>query len=145
MLTDKEKVRLFIQDNQPEFYFITDDELDYLLEKNYNNITNTALDASKIILLSLSMRGDDQVDIFSIKGSRSAEQYRLALETFLKNPDLNPALQLAEGYTSGISKADMLANDSNLDNNTAPNFSKKYSATTYDSSWSVLIWDLMNT
>lgn len=139
MLTDKEKVRLFIQDNQPEFYFITDDELDYLLEKNYNNITNTALDASKIILLSLSMRGDDQVDIFSIKGSRSAEQYRLALETFLKNPDLNPALQLAEGYTSGISKADMLANDSNLDNNTAPNFSKKYSATTYDSSWSVLI------
>lgn len=139
MLTDKEKVRLFIQDNQPEFYFITDDELDYLLEKNYNNITNTALDASKIILLSLSMRGDDQVDIFSIKGSRSAEQYRLALETFLKNPDLNPALQLAEGYTSGISKADMLANDSNLDNNTAPNFSKKYSTTTYDSSWSVLI------
>lgn len=139
MLTDKEKVRLFIQDNQPEFYFITDDELDYLLEKNYNNITNTALDASKIILLSLSMRGDDQVDIFSIKGSRSAEQYRLALETFLKNPDLNPALQLAEGYTSGISKADMLTNDSNLDNNTAPNFSKKYSATTYDSSWSVLI------
>ena len=139
MLTDKEKVRLFIQDNQPEFYFITDDELDYLLEKNYNNITNTALDASKIILLSLSMRGDDQVDIFSIKGSRSAEQYRLALATFLKNPDLNPALQLAEGYTSGISKADMLANDSNIDNNTAPNFSKKYSATTYDSSWSVLI------
>lgn len=139
MLTDKEKVRLFIQDNQPEFYFITDDELDYLLEKNYNNITNTALDASKIILLSLSMRGDDQVDIFSIKGSRSAEQYRLALETFLKNPDLNPALQLAEGYTAGISKADMLANDSNIDNNTAPNFSKKYSATTYDSNWSVLI------
>lgn len=139
MLTDKEKVRLYIQDNQPEFYFITDDELDYLLEKNYNNITNTALDASKIILLSLAMRGDDQVDIFSIKGSRSAEQYRLALETFLKNPDLNPALQLAEGYTSGISKADMLANDSNLDNNTAPNFSKKYSETTYDSSWSILI------
>lgn len=137
MLTEKEKVRLLIQDNQPEFYLISDNELDYLLEKNNNNITNTALEASKIILLSLAMRGDDQVDIFSIKGSRSAEQYRLALETFLKNPDLNPALQLSEGYAGGVSKADMLLNNSNSDNNTAPSFKAK--CCTLDTSWDIVL------
>lgn len=137
MLTEKEKVRLLIQDNQPEFYLISDAELDYLLEKNNNNITNTALEASKIILLSLAMRGDDQVDIFSIKGSRSAEQYRLALETFLRNPDLNPALQLAEGYAGGVSKADMLLNNSNSDNNTAPSFKAK--CCTLDTSWDIVL------
>lgn len=138
MLTEKEKVRLLIQDNQPEFYLISDAELDYLLEKNNNNITNTALEASKIILLSLAMRGDDQVDIFSIKGSRSAEQYRLALETFLKNPDLNPALQLSEGYAGGVSKADMLLNNSNSDNITAPRF-KGNCCDTRDTSWDIVL------
>jgi hypothetical protein len=135
-LDDKQKVRLHIQDNQPEFYLISDDELDYLLEKNNNNIIRTSIDASKIILLNLAMRGDSQVDIFSIKGAKSAEQYRLALESFIKNPDLNPMLNISEGYAGGVSKEDFEANNSITDNITAPQFNKS-KCCTKDTSWDV--------
>jgi hypothetical protein len=135
-LDDKQKVRLHIQDNQPEFYLISDDEIDYLLEKNNNNIIRTSIDASKIILLNLAMRGDSQVDIFSIKGAKSAEQYRLALESFIKNPDLNPMLNISEGYAGGVSKEDFEANNSITDNITAPQFNKS-NCCVKDTSWNI--------
>jgi hypothetical protein len=75
------------------------------------------IDAAKSILFKLSMRGDETVDIFSVKGSKAAEQYRMALQLFIKNPDFNPALTLAGAYAGGISKQDMRENILNEDNN----------------------------
>ena len=117
-----EQVRLLIQDNTPGLYVISDLEINYLLTRNNNNINRTALEAAKVVLLNLSMRGDSTVDIFSLKGSKAAEQYRLALQLFIKDPNLNPVMQNVQGYFSGVSKSDMEANDANTDNFLVPNF-----------------------
>lgn len=116
-LTNTQQVRLLVQDNTPGLYIISDDEIAYFLERNSDNVNRAALDTAKVILLNLSMRGDHTVDIMSIRSSKSAEQYRLALQMFLKDPQLNPVLTNCQGYFGNVSKADILANDSTLDNN----------------------------
>lgn len=117
-LSSIEQVRFLIQDNTPGLYLISDEEIYFLLQRNNNNVDRTALEAAKVILLSLSMRGDQTVDIFSVKGSKAAEQYRMALQLFIKSPDLNPILKTVQGWVGGISKTEMQLNDSNTDNNT---------------------------
>lgn len=117
MLTTIQQVRLLTQDNTPGLYIISDDEIQFLLDRNFSNINRAALDAARVILLNLAQRTDDQVDIITVKGSKAAEQYRLALILFLRDPNLNPVLQNTQAYFGGVSKADMLANDVTLDNN----------------------------
>lgn len=117
-LSSIEQVRFLIQDNTPGLYLISDEEIYFLLQRNNNNVDRTALEAAKVILLSLSMRGDQTVDIFSVKGSKAAEQYRMALQLFIKSPDLNPILKTVQGWVGGVSKTEMQLNDSNTDNNT---------------------------
>lgn len=126
-----DSIRLLVQDNTPGLYIISDDEIGYLLERNNQSINRTAMDAARIILLNLSMRGDSTVDIFSIKGAKAAEQYRLALQLFLKDPNLNPVLQSVQGYFGGVSKSDMEANDGNLDNNLVPNVNSTSTPSSY--------------
>lgn len=116
-LTLIQQVRVEVADISIEFPFLDDATYQYFLDKNQNSIRRSALDAAKTILFQLSLRGDETVDIFSIKGSKSAEQYRLALGLFLKNPAMNPVLTSANPYASGISLVDMENNVSNLDNN----------------------------
>jgi hypothetical protein len=117
-----DQVRLLVQDNTPGLYLISDDEVHFLLQRNNNNVNRASLEAAKIILMNLAMRGDSTVDIFSIKGAKAAEQYRLALELFIKSPDLNPVLQNTQAYFGGISKSDMELNNGILDNNLVPSF-----------------------
>lgn len=116
-LTLIEQVRLLTQDNTPGLYIVSDDEITFFLERNNNNVNRTALDTARVILLNLSMRSDHTVDALSLKNSKAAEQYRLALQMFLKSPDLNPVLNNCQGYAGGISLSDMQANDSTIDNN----------------------------
>lgn len=114
--TDIQKVRIEVADTDINFPILSDDEYDYLLEKNYNSIRTSAIDAARIILMKLSINsGDQTVDIFSIKGSKAAEQYREALKMYLKNPDLNPLLSTAMPYAGGLSRSDMKANNAVLD------------------------------
>lgn len=114
--TDIQKVRIEIADTDINFPILSDDEYEYLLEKNYSSIRTAAIDAARIILMKLSISSSDQtVDIFSIKGSKAAEQYREALKLYLKNPDLNPLLSTAMPYMGGLSRTDMEANNANLD------------------------------
>lgn len=119
-----EQVRFLVQDNTPGLYLISDEEIYFLLQRNYNNVDRTALEAAKVILLNLSMRGDQSVDIFSIKGAKAAEQYRMALQMFIKSPDLNPILKNVQGWVGGVSKSEMELNDSNSDNKTVDTPSK---------------------
>ena len=116
-LTPIQQIRLTVQDNTPGLYIISDDELAWLLEKNNNNVAKASIDAARIILLNLSQRTDETVDIMSIKSSKAAENYRLALESFLKDPNSNPLYQNLKGYVGGVSISDMDANNANLDNN----------------------------
>ena len=116
-LTLIQQVRLNVQDNTPGLYIISDDEITYLLEKFNNNVDKASYQAAKIILLNLAQRSDETIDVFSIKGSKSATEYRLALELFLKDPANNPLYQNLKGYVGGVSISDMDANNANLDNN----------------------------
>lgn len=110
------KLRYELGDSN-ELPILSDAEYSYYLSKNEDNIRRSMIDAAKAILFKLSVRGDETVDIFSIKGSKAAEQYRLALQLFIKNPEFNPALTLANAYAGGISKSDMQENVDEDDNN----------------------------
>lgn len=110
-------LRYELGDTSPEFPIMSDDEYQYFLSKNDYVVRRAAMDAAKSIMFKLSMRDDSSVDIFSIKGSAAAKNYMQALQLYIKNPDLNSLYEKVQGYAGGISKADMLSNDSNLDNN----------------------------
>jgi hypothetical protein len=120
-LTLIQQVRLTVQDSTVGLYILTDDEIQYFLDKNNNSIARSSIDAAKSILLNLSMRTDDTVDILSIKNSKTAEQYRLALQMFLKDPNTNPFLDNVQGYIGGVSISDMQANNATTDNNIITN------------------------
>ncbi len=113
-----ESVRLLVADNEPGLYMVSDEEIYFFLTRNNNNVDRAALETAKVILLKLSIRGDQTVDIFSIKGSKAAEQYRMALQLYVKSPDLNPILKTVQGWVGGVSKSEMEANDANPDNKT---------------------------
>ena len=112
-------IRLNIQDTVAGLYILSDAEIEYFLQKNENNINRTSLDCARVILLNLSMRGDSVVDILSIKGSKAASEYRMSLQMFLRDPNMNPVLTNCQGYAGGISISDMQANVDNQDNNYA--------------------------
>jgi hypothetical protein len=110
-------LRYELGDTSPEFPIMSDAEYQYFLTKNSNALQRSAMDAAKSIMLKLSMRSDETVDIFSVKGTAAAKNYMQALQMYIKNPDLNTMYDKIQGYAGGISKEDMLKNDSNLDNN----------------------------
>lgn len=117
-LNDIQKVRVEVGDVDPAFPILPDSTYIYLLEKNYNSISRSSMDAARIVLMQLAMRSDDTtVDIFSIKGSKAAESYRQALIMYIKDPNNNPILQNCQGWIGGVSVSQMQSNDSNLDNN----------------------------
>lgn len=112
-----QSIRYELGDTDVNFPIMSDAEYTYFLTKNDNSVRRASLDAAKSIMLKLSMRTDETVDLFSIKGAAAAKNYITALQAYVKNPELNQSLQVLQGYAGGISKADMLANDANSDNN----------------------------
>ena len=117
-LNDIQKVRVEVGDVDPALPILPDSTYVYLLEKNYNSIIRSSMDAARIVLMHLAMRSDDTtVDIFSIKGSKAAESYRQALIMYIKDPNNNPILQNCQAWVGGVSVSQMQENDSNLDNN----------------------------
>lgn len=128
-LTLIQQCRLNVADMDAAFPLLDDASYEYFLQKHNDNVTRASLDAAKTILLILSQRGSEAVDIFSVTGGhKSAEAYRLALQLFLRSPELNPLMTSATAYASGISLSDMQANVDNTDNNTVktPNASSSY-------------------
>lgn len=116
-----QQVKLEVADVDPAFPLLSESDYDYLLQKQNNSVVRAAVDAARIILLKLSQQTDETVSIFSIRGSKAAEQYRLALEMYIKNPQLNPLYNNLQGYFGGVSTTDMQANNANTDNNIVQN------------------------
>ena len=116
-----QQVKLEVADLDQAFPLLSDADYDYLLLKHNNSVVRAAVDAARIILLLLSQRTDETVDVFSVRGSKAAEQYRLALELYIKNPQLNPLYNNLQGYVGGVSISDMEANNADLDNNIVEN------------------------
>lgn len=111
------QVKYELGDMDQAFPLMSDSEYSYFIDKNNGSIRRSILDCAKTILLKLSMRGEETVDIFSIKGSKVAEQYRETLKMIIKNPQFNPALTLASIFAGGTSVSDMQNNIENTDNN----------------------------
>lgn len=117
-LTLIQQCRLNVADLDATFPLLTDEHYEYFLTKHDNSVNRASVDAAKSILLILAQRNSETVDIFTISGGHKAsEQYRLALQMFLKNPELNPVLTSANIYAGGISLTDMQTNVDTLDNN----------------------------
>lgn len=115
--SDREKVRWNIQDVETGLYILDDSTLDYVLIKNNGSIDRASLDAARMVLLRLSLNSTDSVtDVLSIKTSKQAEQYRLALQLYISNPLLNPLISNVGGWAGNISKTEMLNNNYNPDN-----------------------------
>ena len=116
---DIQKIRYELNDNAgPGLYILDDSTITYYLNKNEGSISRTSIDCCRAILMRLSMDSKDTVvDVISLKSHRTAEQYRLALELYLKNPSLNPLYNNISGWAGNISKAEMQENNANPDNN----------------------------
>ena len=133
-----QQVKLEVADLDPAFPLLSDADYDYLLLKHNNSVVRAAVDAARIILLLLSQRTDETVDVFSVRGSKAAEQYRLALELYIKNPQLNSLYNNLKGYVGGVSISDMEANNADLDNNIVENPGKAeslYQTGTFTAGW----------
>jgi hypothetical protein len=114
-LTDIEKVRIEYGDTNQELPLLSDEEIQYFLDKNSQSIRLASIECARVALFKLSQTGDEQVSIFSIKGSKSASEYREALKLYINNASLNPMFSTAQGYAAGISKSDMLVYTSDSD------------------------------
>jgi len=115
-------VRYELADTDPALPLMSDDEIDYFLTKHSGSIPRASIDVARAALFKLSMNSnDEQVDIFSIKGSKSSNAYKEALMLYIKNNALNPINQTLSGYVGGVYKDDMLANDLDTNNNLVPN------------------------
>ena len=117
-LTDIMKVRIEVADTELSLPFLPDETYEYLLEKNSNSIRRASLDAARLILYQLSLRSQSEVvDVLSVTGGhKAAEQYRLALQQYIRDPALNPLLTSVQGYAGGISNQDYETNISTADN-----------------------------
>lgn len=116
---DIQKIRYELNDNSgPGLYILDDSTITYYLEKNFGSIARTSIDCCRAILLRLSMDSKDQVvDVLALRNSKAAEQYRLALELYLKDPSLNPLYNNLNGWAGNISVSEIEENNNTLDNN----------------------------
>ena len=115
--TDILAIRYEIQDSEVGLYILDDATISYYLTKHSGSITQTALDCAKAMLFKLSSNAsDEQVDIFSIKGSKASQEFREALKLYIKDPSLNRLYITVQPYIGNTSKSDIALNNSALDN-----------------------------
>lgn len=115
--TDIQKVRLEIGDSDPVFQILSDEEVEYFLEKNNNSIRKSSLDAAKSILFRIASLTFERVDVIEYRGSDFFVQYKQALQMYIKNPEYG-SVSYAMGYAGGISLSDIQSNILSIDNNT---------------------------
>ena len=123
-LTAIQAVRMKVQDVEPGLYILSDEDIDYLLTEANGNVNKAAVQAAHIIIRNIALRGDETVDILSIKNSSSIRVYKEALEMFIKDPNTNPFINNLKGWVGGVSKSEMESNNCNPDNNIVPNPTK---------------------
>ena len=109
-----DRIRLIVGDIWPDIEMLTDADYQYFLTAAGDNERRAALDAARAILFKLARMSRERTGDIEVYGSDWFKNYRQALEMMIKDPNL--AISLAVPYAGGISKSDMLSNDSNADN-----------------------------
>lgn len=110
------EVRYTVGDTDSSLPVMADVEIAYFIDKNGGSIGRASLETARSLMFKLSMRGDKQVDVLSLKDSKAATNWIAALKLFISNPSLNPLIGSASGWAGGISVSEMQANIGAPDN-----------------------------
>ena len=123
-LSATDRVRLIVGDTATEFEYLSDETYEYLLNKYNDNETAAALEAARYILGSLAKYSRQRTGDIEVYGAEMFKNYKDFLIELIRNPQM--LLDRARAYAGGISKSDMIQNDSNSDN-LCPTFYKGFS------------------
>lgn len=111
-MTPIEEIKLEIGLNGDTSFLISDEEIQYFLDKHDGNKKRASLDVAKTLLFVLSRytheRSGNELEIWN---NQWFEQYMQALKLYISNPSFSLAVSAAMPYAGGISKSDMAGND----------------------------------
>lgn len=110
-MTPVEEIKLEIGLNGDTSFLISDEEIQYFLDKHNGNKKRASLDVAKTLLFVLSRytheRSGNELEIWN---NQWFEQYMQALKLYISNPSFSLAVSAAMPYAGGISKSDMANN-----------------------------------
>ena len=96
---------------------LTDDELQYFLDKNNGSVKKASLDVAKTVLFILAQlvheRSGNELEVW---GHTWFENYMKTLQLYINNPAYSLAIDSAKAYAGGISITDIRDNIDNADN-----------------------------
>ena len=95
---------------------LTDDELQYFLDKNNGSVKKASLDVAKTVLFILAQFTHEKNDVLEIWNHTWFENYMKSLQLYLSNPAYSLAIDSAKAYAGGISVTDIRNNIDNSDN-----------------------------
>ena len=116
MLSPIEVVRLEIGLVGEAVDLLTDEEIQYFLEKNHDNVRKASVDAAKTVIFILSQRVHERASELEIWGHDWFNNYYKSLQLYLTDPNYSIAINSATPYAGGISKKDIRENIDNFDN-----------------------------
>lgn len=118
-LTDIDKVKLEIGLNYLEDWVIlTDEEVNYFLDKNNASIRRASLDAAKTVLFIVSQYVHSKTGVeLEIWGAEFFKNYMTSLKMYINDPNFSIATQGANPFAGGISKQDIQDTIADTDNN----------------------------
>lgn len=109
-----DRIRLTTGDTDPVYEFLDDPTYQYVLDKNNNNERTASVEAARYILANISRYTRERTGDIEVYGNEFFKNYRTYLLDLVTNPNFSTILPMP--YAGGISKKDMLDNDSNEDN-----------------------------
>ena len=95
---------------------LSDEELQYFLDKHNGSVRRASLDAAKTVLFILSTRVHEKIEMLEIWGHTWFENYMKTLQMYINDPNYSIALESAKAYAGGISVSDIRSNIDNPDN-----------------------------
>ena len=95
---------------------LSEEELQYFLDKHNGSVRRASLDAAKTVLFILSTRVHEKIEMLEIWGHTWFENYMKTLQMYINDPNYSIALESAKAYAGGISVSDIRSNINNPDN-----------------------------
>ena len=115
-MTPIDEVRLEIGLLGQAYQLLSDEEIEYFLNKNNGNIRRTSSSAGKTVLFILSQLVHTKASELESWDHDWFNNYYKTLQMYLNDPNFSFAINGAMPYAGGISVADIRANIENYDN-----------------------------
>lgn len=115
-MTPIEEVRLEIGLIGQAYQLLSDEEIQYFLNKNNGNIRRASSSAGKTVLFILSQLVHTKASELESWDHDWFNNYYKSLQMYLNNPNYSFALDSARPYAGGISVTDIRENVNNADN-----------------------------